>query len=114
MANIESSKEGKGIGSEGSGKGAELAYPDYKINPKPKYPMIARRNGYEGVVLLKVWVLESGKVGRIELEESSGYGVLDKAALKAVENWIFIPGKRNGMSISSWVTIPIRFELRSG
>lgn len=106
---------GSGFGAKGSGQGAEQAgYPDYKINPKPRYPMIARRSGYEGVVLLRVWVMESGKVGKIELERSSGYEVLDKSAIDTVKDWVFIPGKKNGVSISSWVMVPIRFELSSG
>jgi len=75
--------------------------------------MIARRKGYEGVVLLKVWVLENGKVGKIELQKSSNYEMLDKSAMKAVENWIFIPGKKGGEPIPSWVTVPIKFQLSS-
>lgn len=97
-----------------SGKAFELAYPDYKINPKPKYPLIARTRGHEGEVLLKVWVLEDGSVGELKLEKPSGYSVLDESALNSVRNWIFVPGKRNGIPIRSWVTIPIRFQLTSG
>lgn len=111
---IESSEQGKGIGAEGTGRGVEVGYADYNVNPKPDYPMIARRNGFEGVVLLRVFVLEDGTVGRIEMEKSSGYGILDKSALDGVKDWIFIPGKRNGTPISSWVTVPIRFQLSSG
>jgi protein TonB len=99
------------ISGQESQKSDELAYPDYKINPKPNYPMIARRKGYEGVVLLKVWVLENGKVGKIELQKSSSHEMLDKSAMKAVENWIFIPGKKGGEPIPSWVTVPIKFQL---
>lgn len=114
VPDIEPSKEGEGIGAEGTGRGVEVGYADYNINPKPDYPMIARRNGFEGVVLLRVFVLEDGTVGRIDLEKSSGYEMLDKSALDGVKDWIFIPGKRNGTPISSWVTVPIRFQLSSG
>lgn len=107
-------KPNGGITSKSSGQGLEIAHPDYKVNPKPKYPMIARRKGYEGSVLLRIWVLESGGVGKIELEKSSGFHVLDNSALDAVKDWIFIPGMRNGVPVSSWVTVPIRFQLDSG
>jgi TonB family protein len=107
-----SSKDGKGTGTNG-GEGSEFAYPDYKINPKPTYPMIARRNGYAGVVLLRVLILESGKVGKIVLEKSSGYEILDKSAFETVKDWIFIPSRRNKVTISSWVTVPIKFELKN-
>ncbi|MGQ0794094.1 MAG: energy transducer TonB [Deltaproteobacteria bacterium] len=103
-------------GDKGDGGGAptESGFPDYGLNPKPEYPMLARRNGYQGVVVLRVFVLDSGSVGRVQLEKSSGYRVLDKSALDAVRDWVFIPGKRNGAVISSWVTVPIRFQLSDG
>lgn len=104
----------KGTGNQTLMKNMEQAYPDYKLNPKPQYPMIARRRGYEGSILLKVFVLEGGSVGKIELKKSSGYGILDQSALEAVKDWIFIPGKKNGEAISSWVTVPIKFQLNSG
>src|SRR5574341_561715 len=121
-ASAESLKEGTQIGYEGlsvlgtngAGQAVEVGYPDYRINPKPKYPMIARRNGYEGAVLLRIWVLEDGKVGKTAIEQSSGHEILDKSAIEAVTNWIFIPGKRDGVPFPSWVTVPIKFQLRSG
>lgn len=92
----------------------DRAFPDYKVNPKPRYPMLARRKGYEGTILLRVFVLESGGVGKVELEKSSGYEILDESALKAVKEWVFIPGKRDGEPVPSWVTVPIKFQLNSG
>lgn len=102
------------FGADPSRQNIELAFPNYKINPKPRYPMLARRKGYEGAVLLKVFVLESGIVGSIKLEQSSGYEILDESALKAVNDWVFIPGRENGEPVPSWVTVPIKFQLNSG
>lgn len=92
----------------------EGARPNYGINPKPPYPKSARRRGQEGTVLLRVLVLEDGKVGEIEIAGPSGYTVLDESALKAVKDWVFIPGKRAGKDTSSWVEVPIKFQLDSG
>jgi protein TonB len=58
--------------------------------------------------------MESGNVGKVELKKSSGYDVLDNSALEAVRKWIFIPGKKNGRAIPSWVVVPIRFDLTNG
>ncbi len=91
-----------------------LAYPDYSHNPKPKYPRAARKRGYKGEVKLKVFVLSDGKVGKIEVLRPSGYKILDDEAVEAVKDWIFIPGKQDGKEISSWVTVPITFQLKSG
>ena len=101
-------------GTDSLSRNIELAFPDYKVNPKPRYPMLARRKGYEGTILLRVLVLESGGVGKVELEKSSGYEILDESALKAVKEWVFIPGKNNGQPTPSWVTVPIKFQLNSG
>ena len=83
-------------GPDSVNRSIELAFPDYKVNPKPRYPMLARRKGYEGTILLRVFVLESGGVGKVELEKSSGYEILDESAFKAVKDWVFIPGKKDG------------------
>jgi periplasmic protein TonB len=105
---------GSGLDSKGSGRGTEIGYPNYGLNPKPKYPQIAKRHGYEGLVILNVLVLKNGKVGKVEIRKSSGYDVLDNSALDAVKSWVFIPGKRNGHPMSSWVVVPIRFDLTNG
>jgi len=85
--------------------------PRYDRNPKPPYPRIARRKGYEGVVVLKVEIRPDGRVGEILVKKSSGYPVLDQSALKAVRQWRFIPAKRGGDRIRMWAEVPIRFEL---
>ncbi|MEQ9619715.1 MAG: energy transducer TonB [Deltaproteobacteria bacterium] len=90
------------------------ARPDYKINPAPRYPATARRRGYEGEVHLRVYVLENGRVGKIELAKPSGYEVLDETALEAVKSWVFIPGTEDGREVASWVTVPISFRLDKG
>ncbi|MEE9491873.1 MAG: TonB family protein [Gammaproteobacteria bacterium] len=83
----------------------------YLHNPPPKYPQRARRMGLEGDLLLRVRVLETGIAEELFIKESSGSSILDKAALKAVRNWHFIPAQKNNQSISTWVDIPIRFKL---
>lgn len=105
---------GAGLDTKGYGRGTEIGYPNYRLNPKPEYPQIAKKHRYEGLVVLNVFVLESGSVGKIEVRKSSGYDVLDNSALDAVKKWVFVPGKRNGQPMSSWVVVPIRFDLTNG
>ncbi|MCK4487938.1 MAG: energy transducer TonB [Desulfobacterales bacterium] len=88
------------------------ARPKYKENPPPHYPRVARIGGYEGRTLLRVEVLENGRVGKIEIEESSGFEVLDTAALKSVKGWTFVPGTKNGRRIKQRVMVPVRFSLK--
>jgi len=91
--------------------GINIARPLYKQNPPPDYPQQARRMGYEGLVMLKVLVDVNGRVENLELVSSSGYAVLDKAAVTSVKKWMFEPGTEGGKKKKTWVKIPIRFEL---
>jgi protein TonB len=87
------------------------ARPIYRKNPPPRYPGLARRKGYQGTVVLEVLVDERGKVGGLRVITSSGYAILDRAAVGAVENWLFEPGVREGEAVAMRVKIPVRFEL---
>jgi protein TonB len=89
-----------------------LAIPRQEGNPKPPYPEVARRRGYEGTVRLKVEVLASGEVGRIWVMESSSYEVLDRSALKTVKDWSFIPARFGGIPVKSTVIVPVTFQLK--
>ncbi|MEJ2025084.1 MAG: energy transducer TonB, partial [Deltaproteobacteria bacterium] len=89
----------------------EEAKPDYQQNPVPEYPSRARRRGHEGTVTLKVLVDRNGGVAELEIYESSGYRILDRAALNAVKTWRFIPGRKGNEPIDMWVVVPVRFEL---
>ncbi len=101
FAKLFSSSGGTGVGS-----------PRYAENPKPPYPKEARDRGHQGEVLLRVEVLASGRVGKIEVKRSSGYELLDQSALSTVKQWKFIPAKRGEDPIPLWVNIPIKFKLQ--
>ena len=88
------------------------AKPEYKENAPPDYPRMAMRRGYEGRTRLNVQVLDTGRVGRIEIAASSGFDILDDAALKAVKHWRFVPGTVNGKRSTQWVIVPVRFDLQ--
>jgi protein TonB len=88
------------------------ARPRYKHNPPPRYPRIAKRRGYEGRTVLQVEVFETGEVGTIVISQSSGFDVLDQAALKSVKHWTFVPGTENGKPVRQWVAVPVRFDLK--
>jgi protein TonB len=100
-----------GKGAIGSGKSA-LAQPHYGMNPKPVYPLLARRMGAQGVVLLRVRVQRDGSVAAVELVRSSGFALLDEAATRTVrDSWRFLPARLDGVAVESWVEIPIQFVL---
>jgi protein TonB len=99
-------------GGRDEGVNGLSAVPDYQVNPKPPYPLIARRIGAQGEVLLRVLVRQDGSVAAVELAQSSGFSLLDESATRTVrENWRFIPAQHDGIPVESWVEVPIRFVL---
>ena len=101
-----------GEGKPDSRGDSTMAIPHQEGNPKPPYPEIARRRGYEGTVRLKVEVLASGKVGSITVQESSGYEILNRSALETVQDWRFIPARFGNIPVKSTVIIPVTFQLK--
>jgi TonB family protein len=76
---------------------------------KFQYPTIAQKSGIEGRVLLKVLVGKTGSVKEVEV--INGIPELDDAAVKAVKNVKFKPGKYKGKPVDVWVRIPIDFRI---
>ena len=87
----------------------------YKIgsinNPHPPYPLIARKKGFEGKLILEVLVNEDGSVKSTTIRESSGYEILDTVSKKTVEKWTFIPAKKMGQAVKDNIQVPIKFVL---
>ena len=106
----------KGDGAGGGGLGTEalsgLARPLGGYQIKPRYPESARRAGAQGVTLLRVRVLENGRVGEVNIEQSAGFRDLDFAAMDAVKKWRFDPARRGKDPVSVWVLLPVKFELQ--
>jgi len=82
-------------------------------NPRPEYPRAAREAGWEGTTVLQVLVLPNGTVGSVTLHKTSGYAVLDEAALTAVKTWRFVPAMDGSFPLRSVVRLPIRFDLKA-
>ena len=90
----------------------QTASPRYQLNSPPFYPGLARKRGQEGTVLLQVLVNREGRVDALEIEVSSGFVLLDRAAEKAVRRWLFDPAVRGQQKVSMWVKVPVTFRLR--
>jgi len=66
--------------------------------PKPKYPMIAKRRGIEGTVVLDISLAADGRVSQAIVIESSGSSALDRSALQTVKSWRFPASPFNSLS----------------
>jgi len=83
----------------------------YLNNPAPVYPAAAQKRGLQGRVVLKVHVLASGQPDNVTVAKTSGFDILDDAAVKAVSSWVFDPAKRGQTPIDGWVNVPINFKI---
>ena len=88
------------------------ARPSVSANRPPQYPDLARRNGWQGLCMVRVAVDASGRPGAVSVARSSGYGILDQAALTAVKRWRFTPRMLRGVAAESTVEVPVNFRLR--
>ncbi|NBK22341.1 MAG: energy transducer TonB, partial [Spirochaetia bacterium] len=76
-----------------------------------KYPSLAKRQGIEGLVMLRLFISASGKVERIEVEEDPGFG-LAEAAVKAFTGLQGKPAVLGGKAVPATLRYPVRFSLQ--
>ena len=75
----------------------------------PKYPRISKRRGENGKVLVKVLIGKNGFTENAQLEKSSGFGRLDRAAINAANKCRFVAARKNGKTVKSLAIIPYNF-----
>lgn len=83
------------------------------------YPPALYEDGVEGSVILHLFVNAEGEIvpDSSRIEESSGNGQLDSAALAGVSVMRFAPARRNGSAVATSFLQPVHFRLpeaRSG
>lgn len=112
----ESGERGGSAGDSGPSaaaavSGGKTQQPYALTAPVPPYPPLARREGTEGKVKLKVLISEEGRVTGVSLFRSSGSPLLYQSALETLEKWRFSPAMQNGRRVAAWVVVPVVFSL---
>ena len=88
----------------------ESVAPAFLHREMPVYPMMARRLGRGGKVMLKLTIDEEGNLLDVKVVDKAGYGFTE-AAVEAVKKSTFLPAKKDGKPIASRALLPIRFQL---
>ena len=88
--------------------------PRFVYQPTPEYPDIARHNGWEGTVTLRLEFLADGTVGAVQVARSSGHTVLDTAAQEATKTWQHEPATREGTPVTRWAEMHLTCKLEKG
>lgn len=94
-------------------KGDAIVLPRLEQETKPKYTPEAIRARVQGLVEMSVVVERDGRVGAVDVTKSldTTYG-LDEEAVKAVRQWKFKPGTKDGKPVRVRVDIEMTFTLR--
>jgi TonB family protein len=81
-------------------------------NPMPYFPTnlgLSAANEHL-LVVLRLQVLETGKIGRAVIENSSGLPQLDALAITFVKRWHFIPAMIAGVPKPDWISVEVLFK----
>lgn len=93
--------------------GNGVTLPQVVKQVQARYTDEAMQNRIEGNVELAVVVLDDGKVGDVSVSQSldSVHG-LDEEAVKAMKQWEFKPGTKDGKPVGVRIHVQMRFALR--
>ena len=75
------------------------------------YPRLSKRLGETGVVMLRIFIDEAGRVREAQVSRTSGHPRLDDAAMAAVQKARFKPPSENGQAVSGYAQVPVDFQL---
>jgi protein TonB len=76
---------------------------------EPEYPEMARNARVQGVVILEAVLGTDGRVESVKTLKSSP--LLDAAARKAVQQWVYKPARQLGKPVKVYITIRVEFHL---
>jgi TonB family protein len=88
---------------------SEAPYVTHEV--KPIYPDIAKASGWEGDVILFVYIAPDGSVKNVAVAGSSGFNDVDNEAVKAAYKCRFSPAKQQGVPVGVWYSIVMEFRM---
>jgi len=103
---------GGGTGGGPRRPGSGIAWPVPIRQPPPTYTSEGMRAKVQGIVVLDAVVLESGRIGDVEIVKSLDrqHG-LDEAAIAAAKLWEFRPCTQQGEPVPCKITIELEFRI---
>ena len=84
--------------------------PQALVTKQPFYPYRAKRLSINGCVTVRYLVDTSGEVEKVIIIESDPGGFFEQSVKKTVPGWKFIPGKKDGKPVRTWMSKTIEFS----
>ena len=85
-----------------------------RLNNHFKFPRIAQRRNWQGQVVLAFRLSRDGNIKNIKINHSSGYNVLDQAAIVALQKIGQLPQVTSWLNDGIDIQIPIIYQLTEG
>ena len=79
-----------------------------------KYPKLAQRRNWQGKVILSLHITSNGVIENIEINNSSGYNVLDQAAINSLTKLGALPTTSTWLALDVDLLIPVIYQLTEG
>ena len=76
--------------------------------PRPEYPLLAQKQHLEGTGLMEIHVKSNGSVESVRVLKTTGYGILDQAAIRGFGRWRFRP---HSIRV---VRMPVQYRMTLG
>ena len=78
------------------------------------YPRIAQLHNWQGKVVLTFHITTKGDIANIQLNQSSGYAILDDAAISALSKIGKLPLLANSIKTDMEIQLPVLYQLTQG
>lgn len=110
-------EDGPASGNSGDGISVPMIVEGAVVSPvlirrvQPQYPDIVRQAHIQGLVILKAVISRNGDVEVREVLQSVN-PILEREAIKAVNQWKYRPARFNGRAVSVWFTVTVSYKLR--
>ncbi|MEO0115888.1 MAG: TonB family protein [candidate division WOR-3 bacterium] len=121
-SDLDSAKKESGVIQESSEISTKSATPTAQAFPvessrrlqpvelvQPEYPESVKQKNLSGKVIVEALVDTNGLIVNARVLKSSGYEILDSAALKSALKSRFEPACQSGKKVRVWVKIPFQF-----
>jgi periplasmic protein TonB len=90
--------------------GGDIQAPRKVKHVAPVYPPLALQVHLSGMVIVECVIDRDGRVTSTRVLR--GHPLLDAAAVRAVEQWLYEPTRLNGQPVAVQMTVTVRFNVR--